>query len=98
MTVKINLQEDFYILVETHEPDFDKPENDELHEKLQAEYDFIQGTHSYEIYKGEDLEPFFSDYHDIWSVDQAIELASQDIPYYKELYLAELKKQTGGVR
>ena len=85
MTVKINLQDDFYILVETHEPDFDKPENDELHEKLQAEYDFIQGTHSYEIYKGKEEEPFFTDNHDIWSVDQALTLAWQDIPSYNDL-------------
>jgi len=82
---KINLEKDFYIKVYTHEPDFKKPKTDQEHTKLQEENDFIQGTHSYEIYKGKEEEPFFTDNHDIWSVDQAINLAWQDIPSYNDL-------------
>lgn len=83
--IKVNLEKDFYIKVYKHIPDFEKPSSDEEHQKLQEENDFIQGTHSYEIYKGEEDIPFFSDGHDIWSVDQAINLAWQDIPFYNNL-------------
>lgn len=89
---KIKLEKNFYIKVYTHKPDFKKPKTDKEHERLKEENDFIQGTYSYEIYKGKEKEPFFTDDHDIWSVDQAINLAWQDIPSYK--YLKEINNES----
>jgi hypothetical protein len=83
--IKVNLEKDFYIKVYEHTPDFEKPVSDEEHQRLQEKNDFIQGTYSYEIYKGKDEEPFFTDNHDVWSIDQAINLAYQDVPLYNIL-------------
>ena len=81
-----NAEDNFIIEVYTHDPDMAKPKTKkqiEEHEKLQDEGDHIQGTHSYEVSKQGDKEPFFTDSHDIWSVDQALTLAYQDIPEYE---------------
>ena len=83
-----NAEDNFIIEVYTHDPDMTKPKTKkqiEKHEKLQDEGDHIQGTHSYEVFKQGDKEPFFTDSHDIWSVDKELTLAYQEIPEYEHI-------------
>ena len=85
-----NAEDNFIIQVYAHDPDMPKPKTKkqiEEHEKLQDEGNHIQGTHSYEVYKygKHRKEPFFTDSNDIWSIEQALTLAYQDIPEYENL-------------
>jgi hypothetical protein len=66
------------IKVYQEEPDMPMPVTDEdweEHYKLDCH---IQGKYSYEVYREGDEHPFFSDTHDIWDIENALNLAHQD--------------------
>ena len=69
------------IKVYEHTPDIPMPTTDkewEDHFDNYANGDFVQGKYSYEVYRQGELEPFFSDSHDIWDIENALNLAYQD--------------------
>ena len=73
--------ETFIIKVYSENPDYPRPKNDEEEEKLEIKTGGHQfyGTHSYAVFHSSDTEiPFYVDEHNIWDVEQALNLAYQD--------------------
>ena len=87
MTVKTEVHDrskfkrpNIIIKVYKEEPDMPMPVTDEEWEKHFESYDgsHIQGKYSYEVYREGEEDPFFSDSHDIWDIEGALNLAYQD--------------------
>jgi len=68
------------IKVYEHIPDIPMPTSDKEWEDHFNNHDgsFIQGKYSYEVYRQGEQDCFFSDSHDIWDIEGALNLAYQD--------------------
>ena len=66
------------IKVYAEEPDMPMPITEKDWENHNDIEGHIQGKYSYEVYREGEQDPFFSDNHDIWDIEGALNLAHQD--------------------